>query len=97
MRDMGANEQQIQQHLGHLTPDDVYLVWPENWPIVSWFLQVANMLVWVGTYCARLDVTAIKDDAKLAGRKVKPQHYQGLKIMFAEYCAAINNKHKARH
>jgi hypothetical protein len=92
MREMGASEQQINQHLGRFAPDDVFTVLEENWPIVEWFLEVANMLVWHGSYCARLDVTAIKDDADLAGRQVKPAHYQGLKTMFTEYCAAINKK-----
>jgi hypothetical protein len=92
MTEMGATEAQINQHLSRFTPDDEFVVLQENWPIVEWFLQVANMLIWVGNYCARCDVTAIKDDAQLMGRKVKPAHYLGLKIMFAEYCTAINNK-----
>jgi hypothetical protein len=92
MREMGAAEQQIGQYLSRFSPDDEFAVLEENLPVVEWFLDVANMLVWHGNYCARLDVTAIKDDAILAARKVKSAHYQGLKIMFTEYCAAINKK-----
>lgn len=92
MREMGASDDVVQQHLSRFKPDDTFEVLEENWPTVEWFLEVANMLIWVGDYCARLDVMSIKADAELSERKFSAEQYSKLKIMFAEYCSAINSK-----
>ncbi|WP_299072897.1 hypothetical protein [uncultured Paraglaciecola sp.] len=84
---MGATEEQIQQRLGHLKPDDDCEVLEENMPIVHWFIQVHNdgLLKYVGSACLGLDVQAIQSDLTLSATKRKPNEYQGLKLMARVY------------
>lgn len=65
---------------------------PDNWPIVLWFAEVADLLRWNGRKCLGLDVTAVKHDADLSGRQVKPDTYRQLRTFARTVAEELNSR-----
>ena len=91
---MGASQSQIDERLGHLTPDDTCEVLQENWQTVAWFLEIDRDGFWkyVGDALLGLDVLAIKADCSMSGKKIIKQHYKGVKLMGQIVANQLNRK-----
>jgi hypothetical protein len=92
MRELGATDEQIDKQMSQLRPDDDCEVLDENWPVVEWFLSVDDLFRFDGPVCLGLDVNAIYADASMAGRKIKKQHYKGLRIIGRAAANALNKR-----
>ncbi|MGQ8367140.1 hypothetical protein [Glaciecola sp. 1036] len=96
MKDMGASEEVIQQHIQHMVPDDVCEVLPENWDTVAWFLEVDDLFRYESSVCLGLDVTAIKNDCEMSQRSFTPEEYKGLRLIGKEAAVHLNKQLKSR-
>jgi len=87
MEDLGAPKEIIDE----LTKVKNFEVFPQNWPVVTWFIQVCDLMRFRHDgACLGLDLPQIESDAKLSKRCFTPTHYNGLRIMSKAAARAFN-------
>jgi hypothetical protein len=92
MRELGATDEQINQQMAHFSASDDCEVLLENWPIVQWFLSVDDLFKFDGPVCLGLDVNAVYVDSKMTKRRIKKQHYEGLRVIGRAAAARLNER-----
>lgn len=91
MRALGFNEAQIDQYLREHIPQH-FDVLEENWNALRWFLEVDDLFRVDQGVVIGLDIQAIKADAEMAGREIKPQDYEKLRTIGRVAAAELNKK-----
>ena len=77
--------------IDELTKVKNFGVFPKNWPVVVWFVQVADLMRYrTDGACLGLDLPQVESDAKLSERCFTSTHYNGLRIMSKAAARALN-------
>ncbi|SHO58800.1 hypothetical protein [Vibrio quintilis] len=67
-------------------------VWPENWPVVQWWLSIPGFLKFNQNACLGMDVLAVKADAELSQRTIEPDDYRKLKTIARTLAEELNRR-----
>ncbi len=96
LRELGATEQEIDLRLQHMSPDDDFDVYAENWNAIVWFNDVYQLLHVVGNRYMGIDVCALEADARMSGRSIDPSDYKRLRTLARFVSKELNTKTEAQ-
>jgi hypothetical protein len=87
MAQLGAPSALIEQ----LTQTRVIAVLPVNWPVLTWFCEVSDLMRWrMDGQCLGLDLLQVKAEAVMAERQYTLSQFNGLRVMSKAAARSIN-------
>lgn len=91
MEMFGFTKAQIEEYRNSIRPQH-FDVLEENWNALRWFLDIDDLFRVDQGVVIGLDIQAIKADAEMAGREIKPQDYEKLRTIGRVAAAELNKK-----
>jgi len=80
-----------QQLIDELKQAQVVEVLPQNWPIVSWWCEVSDLMRYSQNgACLGLDLLQVKAESELSSRQYKKEEFNGLRVMSKEVSKRVN-------
>jgi len=91
MAAFGATPQQIAEALQPICTD--YAVWPENWDVIQWYMEVADLTRYApnGAYLG-LDLQQVEVEARLSQRQVSTTLFSQLRAFAQMVVKEIRDK-----
>ncbi|MDF1622524.1 MAG: DUF1799 domain-containing protein [Pseudohongiella nitratireducens] len=92
MREMGVSNDEIEALLAEEPEEEIYEVYPENWPAVSLYLSAYGQFVISDGKIHGFDLNAVDIDIRRSNREVTPETWEKFKFMARQTVNLLNQR-----